>query len=76
MRTIRWRLREELETRGISVYRLARRLDGQVSRTGLHEISRGSTKGVDFEKLAAIMYALAEESGRPVAFEDVLEWQE
>lgn len=64
MSCVHWRLREVLETSGVSVYQFHHFLDGRVSRTALYKITRGETKGVDFIVLEAVLDALESITGK------------
>ena len=67
-----WRLGPLLDQQGLSVYKLAQNLEGQVSRTTLYAIARGETKRVDCDTLAAVLDGLEALTGQHYEVGDLL----
>lgn len=74
METIRWKLKEYLNQRGVSAYKLAERSNGRLSRTGIYRLTADDLKAVRFESLAVIIPALRELTGEEVQISDLLEY--
>jgi hypothetical protein len=70
--SVRWRLEAFLREHGISIYRLHKALGGKVSKTGLYNITRGRTTGVEFELLAHVLEALESLTQKDLELADVL----
>lgn len=73
MVSIRPRLREYLDTKGLTAYRLAQRVDG-MKPASVYAIAAGK-KRPSLESLEKILGALRELTGEPVSLADVLEVQ-
>lgn len=69
-----WRVGELLRQHGLSVYRLAAELNGQVNRNSLYAIARGDTERVDRATLAALLSSLRALTGRTYTVADLLEY--
>jgi DNA-binding Xre family transcriptional regulator len=74
MDTIRWKLKEYLDTHGVSAYRLAEHTHGRLSRTGIYRLTAKDLKAVRFETLAAVIPALRDITGEEVQVGDLLEY--
>ena len=72
MSCVRWKLREVLEGCRVSVYHFHQALEGKVSRTALYRITRGETKGVDFDILGAVLDALERITGEKYEVSDLI----
>lgn len=72
------KLKEFLEERDISVYRLAQETEGSLSRTSLYSLTSQTSppKGILFESLDTLIPALRELTGEEVNIEDLLEYVE
>ncbi len=74
METIRWKLREYLDTHGVSAYKLAELSNGRLSRTGIYRLTADDLKAIRFESLGVLIPALRELTGEQVEVSDLLEY--
>lgn len=73
---IRWKLKQLLEQHGLSVYQLAKALEGKVSANAVYHAARESITRVNFETLATVIAALRDLTGKPVVVGDLMEYEE
>lgn len=69
------RLREELQRRGISAYRLVQVVQGRITPKAIYALASGKAKRIDLETLGVVATALERASGQPVTAADLLEFQ-
>lgn len=74
MDTIRWKLKEFLDTNEVNAHRLAQLTAGQLSQNGVYRLTGDDLKGVRFESLAVLIPALIELTGKDVQVGDLLEY--
>lgn len=71
----RWRLKEVLEARGITGYRLAKTTKGRLSKTQIYTLLNTERPGALYlDTLDTLIDALAE-LGHEVTYNDLLEYQ-
>ena len=70
----KWKLRDFLEAKGITVYALSKELEGQVSITTLYSLKNRRPKRLDLEGLDALIPALERLTGERVELTDLLEF--
>lgn len=77
--TVEWRLRETLETAGITVYALAEKMGGATRRPALYNITSPDLKkrprGVSFDLIDDIANALFSLTGKIYSVCDILEYK-
>lgn len=69
--TVRWKVKEFLDERGLSAYKLTKRTE--LSPNAVYGITRGETNQVRLDTLAGLLSGLRDLTGEPVSLEDVLE---
>ena len=71
------KLKEFLEQRGITVYKLAQQTEGRLSRTSLYSLTSETSppKGLLFETLDVLIPTLREMTGENVQIGDLLEYE-
>jgi len=72
---LRWKLKNYLDAHGISVYALAKKVEGHLSRNATYHLTH-NPKGIQFDTLEAIISALRQLTGTPVEVTDLLGYQE
>ncbi|MFB2880393.1 helix-turn-helix domain-containing protein [Floridanema aerugineum] len=73
MITVRWKLREFLESEGITQYQLMKLAQGRVSKNTIGSAVRNELKGVQFSTLAVIIEILEFHLGRHISISDLIE---
>jgi DNA-binding Xre family transcriptional regulator len=69
------RLREELQRREISAYRLVQAVQGRITPKAIYALASGKAKRIDLETLGVVATALERASEQPVTAADLLEFQ-
>ena len=73
MVTVRWRLKELLESEGITQYQLMKLAQGRVSKNTIGSAVRNELNGVQFSTLAAIIDVLESHLDRQIGIAEVIE---
>lgn len=71
----RWKLKEFLDNHGITVYALAQKTEGKLSRNALYHLA-SHPKGIQFETLDVLVPVLSEMTGSKVSVADLLDYEE
>jgi hypothetical protein len=71
---IRWKLKECLELHDITPYALGKETPG-LSLKLVYRLTNNQTEGVKFSTLAALMDGISRLCGKPVTFDDLLEYR-
>ncbi len=72
-KVLRWRVKDILEAHGLTVYALAKRLEGRVNRNTLYQISQDRTRRADLDTLEALSLTLTDMTGHSVGVGDLFE---
>jgi hypothetical protein len=74
--TVKWKLKEYLEARGISAYKLATTVEERTQEASVYRLVRkGETqKRIDLASIAVVIDGLRELTGEAVNIEDILEY--
>ena len=70
----RWKLKAFLDNHAVSVYAVAKELEGEMSRTALYNLTR-DPKAIHFETFDSLIPALRKLTGKEVAISDLLEFE-
>lgn len=73
MSAIRWKLSDFLQRHNITPYALSRETKG-ISQKVVYRLANDETNMVRFDTLAALMEGLSTLTGKPVTFDDLLEF--
>lgn len=73
MVTVRWRLKELLESEGITQYQLMKLAQGRVSKNTIGSAVRNELNGVQFGTLAAIIDVLESHLERHISIAELIE---
>ncbi len=73
MVTIRWRLKELLQSEGITQYQLMKLAQGRLSKNTIGSAVRNELNGVQFSTLAAIIDVLESHLDRQIGISEVIE---
>ena len=73
MVTVRWRLKELLQSEGITQYQLMKLAQGRVSKNTIGSAVRNELNGVQFSTLAAIIDVLESHLDRQIGIAEVIE---
>lgn len=73
MVTVRWRLKELLQSEGITQYQLMKLAQGRVSKNTIGSAVRNELNGVQFSTLAAIIEVLECYLDRQIGIAEVIE---
>lgn len=71
---MQWQLRAVLERYGLTSYRLAQQLKGQLSEGSVYALARGETQRVSLSTLGHLIHALEELTGQRLTAADLLEY--
>lgn len=71
----RWKLKEFLDDHSITVYALAQKTEGKLSRNALYHLA-SRPKGIQFETLDVLVPILSEMTGKKLTVADLLEYDE
>jgi hypothetical protein len=70
---VRWKLKEFLDKRNVTVYRAAKQTEGKLSRNAWYNLASDPAH-VSFETLNIIIPALEELTGSPVGITDLIDY--
>jgi transcriptional regulator with XRE-family HTH domain len=73
MITVRWRLKELLQSEGITQYQLMKLAQGRVSKNTIGSAVRNELNGVQFSTLAAIIDVLESHLDRQIGIAEIIE---
>lgn len=73
MITVRWRLKEFLESERITQYQLMKLAQGRVSKNTIGSAVRNELNGVQFSTLAVIVEVLESHIGRQIGISELIE---
>ncbi|GET39240.1 hypothetical protein MiSe_40040 [Microseira wollei NIES-4236] len=73
MVTVRWRLKELLQSEGITQYQLMKLAQGRVSKNTIGSAIRNELNGVQFSTLAAIIEVLESHLDRQIGISELIE---
>ncbi len=73
MISVRWRLKELLQSEGISQYQLMKLAQGRVSKNTIGSAVRNELNGVQFSTLAAIIDVLESHLERQIGISELIE---
>lgn len=73
MVTVRWRLKEFLESEGVTQYKLMKLAQGRVSKNTIGSAVRNELNGVQFSTLAVIIDILESHLDRDISISELIE---
>jgi DNA-binding Xre family transcriptional regulator len=71
----RWKLKEFLDDYNITVYALAQKTEGKLSRNALYHLA-SNPKGIQFETLNVLVPILSEMTGQKLSVSDLLDYED
>ncbi len=72
---MRWKLDEFLKSHSITVYALAQKTEGRLTRTTLYNLTNKPQKRIDLETLNVLISTLSEMLGREVELTELLRYE-
>ena len=73
---IDWKLKQHLDSNGLSTYQLVKELEGKVSANAVYHAAREDINRVNFDTLDEVVRALRRLTGKQVSVCDLLEYVE